>query len=327
MSIGATSGRYRRILLTGGSGFVGGYLAPAVAAAFPDADRLMLRLHDHGVERAGWRTVRAELTNEAEIDAVLRDFRPDLVLHLAAQSSVGAAHGAAEQTWRVNFGGSLELASACARYCPDLTFFFVSTSEVYGWSFRDGPACEETVPRPASAYSRSKAAAEAMLADVLPAAARLIVVRPFNHTGPGQDQRFVLPSFAAQVAAIESGLQPPRLEVGNLDAQRDFLDVRDVCAAYMKLLLADHPQGVRAIYNVASGSSYKISDLVEKMRARASRPFEIVLDPKRLRPSDVPLAVGSNERLYAATGWRPVVSIDEVIEDLLGYWRESQRGE
>lgn len=316
---------YRRILLTGGTGFVGGWLAPALVEAWPQAERLLLRRPGETVEHAGWTTADAEVTDAAALDAIIGRFKPDLVLHLAAQASVGAGLKAAEATWRVNCGGTLELASACAHHAPDATFFFVSSSEVYGWSFRDGPAPEDAALRPMSAYAHSKAAAEAMLPDVLPQQAKLIIVRPFNHTGPGQDSRlFVLPSFAAQIAAIESGRQPPKLEVGNLAAERDFLHVCDVCAAYVALLQAAPGLQRGAVFNVASGARYRIGDIVEKFRAMAKAPFEPSVDPARLRPLDIPLAVGRAEKLHAATGWRPTIAIDDILGSLLDYWRKAE---
>ena len=312
--------RYKRILLTGGTGFVGGYLAPAIAAAWPGAERVLLRRPGETVLRDGWRPLDAEVTDSAAIGRIVADLKPDLVLHLAAQAAIGATAEIAEATWRVNFGGTLELAHACQRACATTTFFFVSSSEVYGWSFRDGVATEDTWLRPMNAYARAKAAAESMLPDVLPQA-RLIIARPFNHTGPGQDVRFVLPSLAQQIADVEAGRRPPRLELGNLEASRDFLDVRDVCDAYIAMLQAPATPGERSVYNVASGASYRIADLVEKFRAHARAPFEVTIDPKRLRPSDVPVAVGSAKRLEQATGWKPTIGVDAIVEALLAHWR------
>ena len=235
MAPAADASRAARILLTGGTGFVGAHLAPALVAAFPHADRLLLRLPGETAAREGWRTAEGHVTDAAAMTRLVADFKPDLVLHLAAQSSAGASLKAAEETWRVNFDGTLELASALAHHAPGATFFFVSSSETYGENFRSGPADETTPLAPANAYARSKAAAESMLPDVLPQA-RLVIARPFNHTGPGQDVRFVLPSLAQQIADVEAGRRPPHLELGNLEASRDFLDVRDVCAAYIAML-------------------------------------------------------------------------------------------
>jgi GDP-4-dehydro-6-deoxy-D-mannose reductase len=316
---------FTRILMTGGNGFVGGYLAPILADASPDASRLMLTRPGSGAAGRHWASANAEIEDDAAVDRIVQDFRPDLVLHLAAQASVGASQTMAETTWRVNFGGSLALASACAKHAPRATVLFVSSAETYGASFKDGPASEDTPLQPLNAYARSKAAAEQMLGDVLPPESRLIVVRAFNHTGPGQDERFVLPSFAAQIARIESGRQPPHMETGNLDAARDFLDVRDVCEAYLALLAAAPELPMRNVFNVASGEGRKIADLLAILRGHATAQFELRLDPARLRPSDIPSAIGRNERLAAATGWAPRRPLETTLRDLLQHAREAAR--
>ena len=308
--------------MTGASGFVGSYVAPAIAELFPQAELLSMGARAPFKPLPGWRNIIADVTERAAVEAVVRDFRPDLVLHLAAQSSVGSAFGGVESTWRVNFCGTLEMASACARHALNGTFFFVSTSEVYGESFRDGPVSETSLPAPTNPYARSKAAAEAMLADVLPASMRLLIVRAFNHSGAGQDRRFVLPAFAAQIAEIEAGLKPPCLEVGNLSAERDFLHVRDVCAAYIGLLLKPGAESERTVYNVASGSCYRIGDLVGALIRRARRPVDVKVNSALLRPTDIPRAVGDARRLADATGWKPTTNVEVLLAELLDFWRE-----
>ncbi len=312
----------RRILLTGGAGFVGAYLAPALVAAFPDAERLLLRMPGETIARAGWRNAEGLVTDGAAMADLVRTFQPDLLLHLAAQASGGASLKAAEATWRVNFDGTLELASALAQHAPQATFFFVSSSEVYGHSFLAGPAREDSALSPANAYARSKAAAESMLQDVLQPDQRLIVVRPFNHTGPGQDNRFVLPAFAEQIAAIEAGGEPV-VRVGNLEARREFLDVNDVCTAYIALLRTD--TDMRSTFNIASGQAHRIGDMLERMRARARRAFAIEQDPERMRPSDIPCATGDNTLLKQTTGWRPTITLDDTLDALLAHWRQHRR--
>jgi GDP-4-dehydro-6-deoxy-D-mannose reductase len=251
---------------------------------------------------------------------VVNEVRPDAILHLAAQASVGDNTVAAEQTWRVNFCGTMWLAHAVARHCGASTFLFVSSGEVYGKSFGAAPVAEDTPLLPLNAYARSKAAAEAMLADVLAPSARLIVARSFNHTGAGQDERFALPAFAAQIARIERGKGEPFISVGNLASQRDFLDVEDVVEAYLDLLDAPGlPQ--RLILNVASGEARVMSDLLARLQALAGTPFPTKVDPNRQRPSDVPCAIGDASKLREATGWAPRRSIDDMLARLLEYWR------
>jgi GDP-4-dehydro-6-deoxy-D-mannose reductase len=313
--------RFETVLLTGGTGFVGGHLSTALAARFPDAKLVLLCRPGEKPARIDATFLTTDLTDEASVDAALQRVRPDLIAHLAAQSSVGEAIGGAEQTWRVNFCGTMWLAGAVARHCPKATFLFISSAEVYGASFRAGPAREDTPLMPLNAYARSKAAAEAMLADVLPRAARLIIARSFNHTGAGQDERFVLPAFAAQIARIERGEQEPRVWVGNLAAQRDFMDVEDVIDAYIRLIgMPGLPS--RATFNIASGRSHSISDLLDRLRALARGNFEISVDADRLRPSEIACAVGDASKLRDATGWSARRSTDEMLTRLLNHWRE-----
>ena len=188
---------------------------------------------------------------------------------------------------------------------------------MYGRSFSASPVDEDAAIQPINVYARSKALAERVLTDVLPGSVRLIVARPFNHTGPGQREDFVLPSFAGQIARIEAGLQPPAMRVGNLDATRDFLDVRDVVAAYLALIDVAPALPPRFICNIATGSARPLRTIVETMRRLAGGPFAGEGDPARLRPLDIPAASGRADRLRAATGWEPSIPFDETIVSLL----------
>ena len=306
----------QRILITGASGFVGPYLRRALIATWPDA---VIR----GLGAAGdigsdpWLT-SVDLLDPAAMMAIVRESKPDVVIHLAAQASVALGDaGAADTTWSVNLTGSLHLALAIAAHAPDATLLFVSTSEVYGASFLGGPVHEGSATLPMNVYAKSKLLAERMFAAVLSARTRLVVARPFNHTGPGQRETFVLPSFAAQVARIEVGLQPPRIIVGNLDVRRDFLDVRDVVAAYVALLAAAPRLPRRFTCNIASGTTHLLGDLVETLRRHAQCPFDIEIDPARLRSADLPVACGDPALLHATTGWVPSIRLDATIDALL----------
>ena len=312
---------FARILLTGGAGFVGAHLRRRLALAHPRAERLLTvraSSDDVGID---WPVMEVDIADSAAVDALVGRFRPDLLIHLAAQSSVASSLKGAEETWRVNFDGTFNLARACARLDAPATFLFVSSAEVYGESFRDGDVTEETPLRPANAYARSKAAAEQMLLDVLPPASPLIVARPFNHTGAGQAPTFVMPSFAAQIAAIEAGRRPARIQVGNLDAERDFLDVDDVCSAYLGLLAAASRLPKRFVVNVSSGSSYRIGDMLDMLAKHALAPFDIDIDSSRLRPNDIKRAAGSNARLVEATSWRKTIPLDKTLAAVLAFAR------
>ncbi|BAF86051.1 GDP-mannose 4,6-dehydratase [Azorhizobium caulinodans] len=313
------------LLLVGGTGFVGGHLAPALVAAFPRHRRVMLSRGEASA-RPDWETLEGDLSDAVAMDRIVAELRPEVVIHLAAQASVVSDPNA---TWVVNCGGTFNLARAVARHVPRGLFFFSSSGEIYGESFNDGPAREDTAPRPMNAYAGSKLAAEAVLRALLPQEWRLVIARAFNHTGPGQDERFVLPSFAAQIARIEAGQIAPRIRVGNLAAERDFLHVKDVVAAYIALLHYEGPER-RILVNVASGHVYGISDLLERLRGSARRPFEVEIDPARMRPSDIPCAAGDPSLLKQLVNWTPRHSIQETLDELLDWWRAavlSGRGE
>jgi GDP-4-dehydro-6-deoxy-D-mannose reductase len=309
------------LVLTGGTGFVGGFLAPRLREVFAGYRTVILGRGGEKIPQ-GWELTEVDLADETAINAAIAQLKPDILVHLAAQSSVAQAATAAEMTWRVNFCATFALALAVRKYAPDCLFFFTSTGEVYGSGFLAGLAREETPPSPTNAYAISKLAAERMLQDVLPAQTRLVITRALNHSGPGQDERFVLPSFAAQIARAEAGLAEPRIQVGNLSAERDFLHVEDVVEAYIGLLTLGRGLPPRTIVNVCSGRPTRLTDLLDMLLARATIPIEVTVDPARLRPSDIPVAAGDNARLKALTGWQPARPLDQLIDDLLAAQRQ-----
>jgi GDP-4-dehydro-6-deoxy-D-mannose reductase len=311
---------FSRILLTGATGFVGRHLAPALQRCYPEA-RLGAVVRSGARCPPGWKAIVADIVDREAVANGVASWRPDLVVHLAAQASVGQARDLAEATWRVNGVGALNLAEAVASHVPEALVFNVSSSEVYGSSFLECAASKSTPPSPRTIYARSKAFAEVAFSDVLSPKTRLITVRPFNHSGAGQDERFVLPTFAAQIARIEAGLMEPRLIVGDLSAERDFLHILDVVDAYLAILRASPGVPQRALFNVASGRPRKIADLLDLMRKAAHCSFEVVVDANRLRPSEIPRAVGDAPALPEKLNWSPRHSIDELISDLLTYWR------
>ena len=303
------------VLVTGGSGFVGRRLV----------DRLVNRAGSLkstlSVVVAGRKAPTAagpvahemlDLNDRASIDRALASSKPDVIVHLAAQSSVGVAIGAGALTWSANLGGSLNLAQSIAEHLPEATLLYASSAEVYGRAFNDGVATEGTVPDPQSAYSRSKFAAEQMFSDVLPDTAKLIVVRPSNHSGRGQDARFVLPSFASQILAGQS-----EIHVGNLAAQRDFLHVDDVIDAYIALITGADKLAARSVYNIASGQVVTIGSLLDRLIALSGAKASVVVDPARLRPVEIPVTQLDASLLRRAVGWAPTRSIDTMLQEIL----------
>jgi GDP-4-dehydro-6-deoxy-D-mannose reductase len=309
----------RRILVTGAAGFVGGHVLPLLAAA----DGTIA-----GIGRGGPRGLpegvayeRVDLLDGAALAESVARFKPTVILHLAGLASVGDSVSGPAQTWRVNVDGLMNLVEAARGAAPACTFFFISTGEIYGSSFLAGHALdEEAEPQPRNTYARSKWVGEQILRDLLPRIGlKLVVLRPFNHIGPGQDERFVVASFAGQIARIEAGVAPPRIEVGNLDSARDFLDVDDVSAAYAELIARAETLADGSVFNIGSGRPRTIASALDGLRALSRRPFEIHVAPERVRPAEIPLAAGDSSRLHAATGWAPrvpwEVSLARVMED------------
>jgi GDP-4-dehydro-6-deoxy-D-mannose reductase len=241
------------------------------------------------------------------------------VVHLAGQSSAGASFDDPTGTVDANLLGALELLEALralgSRGRPVPRALLIGSAEEYGAAARAEGCREDDPVLPISPYGTSKAAATQLTVQYhrrfgLP----VIPARPFSHTGPGHDERFVFPSFAGQIAAIEAGRAEPVLRVGNLAPARDFLDVRDVVAAYRALLDRGEP-GV--IYNVCSGSTLTIRDGLEILLGSSTATVRVEPDPARQRPVDIPVLVGDPSRLREATGWTPRVDFRDTLGALL----------
>lgn len=304
--------------MTGGNGFVGGHLRQALGGGSTESTVLV-------AGREPECDIALDLADPASVESAVRSVRPDLVIHLAGEASVAAAAKDAAETWRINVVGTLALATAFGEVSPEGGFFFTSSAEVYGAAFLDGPASETTPSAPTSVYGETKLAAERLLAAVLPQAARLVTVRPSNHFGPGQDARFALPSFARQIAEGERAGGPVSIRVGNLDAARDFMDVRDVVRAYVALLDLPRAAGARDTYNVASGVTHSVGELLDMLRARAVVATGLVIDPQRQRANEIPVAAVDAGLLRSATGWMPAFPVEASIADILGDARRNLR--
>ncbi len=296
-----------RLLVTGSVGFVGRHLLPCLADAFAGAE----------VIEAG-----VDIRDAAAVTRGVRETLPEACVHLAAVSAVPAARADPDLAWQVNLHGTLALARALLADAPGCTLLHVSTAEAYGRSFLGGaPATEATAFAPANTYAATKAAADLALGAMVGDGLRLIRVRPFNHTGPGQSDAFVVAAFARQVARIEAGLQPPVMQVGALEPRRDFLDVRDVCRAYaLCLARADAlPPGIAL--NIASGVSRRVGDVLADLLALAGIEADIVTDADRLRPSEIPVATGDATAARKLLGWAPEIAWTTTLADALADWR------
>ena len=245
---------------------------------------------------------------------------PDRVVHLAAQSSVHQSWLDPDGTLRTNLHGTLHLLESLRRRGQAPGMLVVGSADEYGAAEAALLPLREDCPlRPNSPYAVSKVAQGALaLQYALSFRMPIVRTRTFPHTGPGRGETFAESSFAKQLAEIEYGRRPPVLEVGNLDAVRDFTDVRDVVRAYWLLL----ERGVSGeVYNVCSGRGIAIRDVVERLTQLARARVELRVDPARLRPSDIPTLVGDPARLRRATGWEPCFPIERTLQDLLDDWR------
>ncbi|AJE22099.1 GDP-mannose 4,6-dehydratase [Azotobacter chroococcum] len=314
----------KHVLLTGANGFVGKVMRAYLHEA---GHRVTCTVSSGSLLQDDVEHVCLDIRDMAAVGLVVQRVRPTHVLHLAAISHVPTSFRDPLLTWQTNVMGSLNLLEAVKRHVPEAFVLFASSSEVYGEAFKAGePRDESSACQPMNPYAASKLAAELAFLQYFRQGLRGVIARPFNHIGPGQSPDFVTASFAKQIAEIEHGLQPSVLQVGNLEACRDFLDVRDVCDAYMKLLdLADQPADQR-VFNVASGQARRIQEVLDELLAQSSLPIVVEQDPQRLRPSDIPFAVGDCRRLQASTGWRPAHALGETLGELLAYWREKAAG-
>jgi GDP-4-dehydro-6-deoxy-D-mannose reductase len=241
--------------------------------------------------------------------------KPDRVLHLAAQSSAAESLEQPIETYQVNVIGTANVVHAACASDFRGRLLFISSADVYGAVDAAAlPITESQVPFPRNPYAASKLAAEAVC---LEASRRnrfeVIVARPFNHLGPGQDSRFAIANFAAQLAAIASGDRPPILTVGDVSVERDFTDVRDVVRAYFRLL----EQGSSGeIYNVCSGTGHRLEDVLQRLLRTSGVEVEIRVDESRLRGSEAPRMVGDNTKLKSL-GWEPQIPLSQTLHDIL----------
>ena len=299
-----------RALVTGATGFVGRYLVEALRAGGDevlacggplDADALPIDLRDL-----------------SSLRAALDLAKPDVVFHLAAATFVPESIAAPMATYETNVLGTANATQALRDYAREtdsrVRLLFTSSAEVYGIQPPENfPLRETCALSPANPYAASKAGAEMLLlGEARSFGLDVVIARAFNHIGPGQSDRFAVAGFASQLAKIAGGA-PPQLYVGNLDAKRDFLDVRDVVRAYVALA-RDGKAG--EIYNVCSGTARTMRDVLRELIIAAHVPVEVRDDPERLRPSDVPLSLGDATKLHGATGWEPQIAFTASIRDI-----------
>jgi GDP-4-dehydro-6-deoxy-D-mannose reductase len=293
-----------RVFVTGASGFAGRHFC---ALAGPDTELI---------------TPAVDITDRAAMRAAVQDAAPDIVLHLAAIAANAVAMADPARAWDVNLFGTINVAQAALAAGAKL--IFISSGEVYGASFAPGLALDETAAlQPQTLYAATKAAAEMALCALMPAGLHHVVLRPFNHIGPGQSEHFALPAFAGQIARIEAGLAPPVLAVGNLGAERDFLDVRDVCAAYGRAVTHFEKLSSGTVLNIASGAKLQIQTLLDRLLAMSPAKIQVVVDPSRRRGAEIMHALGDASRARHLLGWAPSQNLDETLAAILAQARKN----
>jgi GDP-4-dehydro-6-deoxy-D-mannose reductase len=297
--------------VTGAGGFVGAHLVRHLADAGDDVVGLDNRID--GID-----ICEADDLTEAVVKAA-----PDAVYHLAGASDVGGSWGAPRSTFLANALGTLNVLEA-SREAGATRVLAVSSADVYGRVDEGELPLDEHQPlRPVSPYAASKVAADALAQQAwLGYRLPVIRVRAFNHLGPGQSDRFVAPSLAARIARNErdGGDQVP---IGNLAPRRDITDVRDVVRAYRLLVERGEPGEV---YNVCSGRAVAVAEIADRLLAMAQRPMDLVPDAELQRPVDIPVLVGDNGKVQAATGWEPRIPLETTLADVLADWRRRSAG-
>jgi GDP-4-dehydro-6-deoxy-D-mannose reductase len=312
-----------RFLITGVSGFAGTTLAAQLLA---DGHEVFGTTRPAATERttrlplAADHILPATLEDAPRVAEVVRVTRPDGLFHLAGFTSPAASFRDPEGAYRTNLHGSLHVFAAVLALGSHCRIVWVGSSDAYGQvTAQDIPITETTPFRPLSPYAVSKAAADLAAYQWSRAQGLDVVrIRPFNHTGPGQDAQFVCSDFASQLIAVERGQRPAQIQVGNLDVTRDFSDVRDVARAYV---LAWERGVSGEAYNVCSGIGRTTREILDTLIRLSRLSPEVLVHPERQRRADVPLLVGSAAKLRAATGWTPMIEWEQTLRDLLDDWR------
>jgi GDP-4-dehydro-6-deoxy-D-mannose reductase len=315
-----------RVLITGITGFAGSHLAEYILAEHP------------GVQVSGlvrWRSrmdnvkgilgkvelFEADLKDMVSLKKALAVAKPDKVFHLAAQSFVPTSWKLPAETFAINALGQINLFEALLDLKLNPKFQIAGSSEEYGMVHpHEVPMKETNYLRPLSPYAVSKVAQDLLGYQYHQSyGLRTVRTRGFNHTGPRRGDVFVTSNFAKQVAEIEKGLKPPVIHVGNLEAKRDFTDVRDMVRAYW---LATEKGEDGDVYNIGSGSTYVMQDMLDMLLGMSTVKVKVEVDPARLRPSDVPILLADASKFVKQTGWQPRIPFETTLRDLLNYWRE-----
>jgi GDP-4-dehydro-6-deoxy-D-mannose reductase len=319
-----------RVLITGATGPVGSTLAAylvtqpgielSVFKRWRSDPRALAPIIEH------IRVYEGDIEDPYAVADAVSHAQPEYVFHLAAQSYPSASWGAPVATMRANIEGTVHLLEAVRRHAPAARVHIAGSSAQYGIVAPEAIPIQESHPmRPASPYGISKVGQELLGLQYFDSyGIQTVVTRSFNHVGTRQGDRTAIQTFCRQMALIEAGRQEPRIQVGNLEPQRDYTHVDDVARALWPLL-QNAPGGT--VYNMCSGIATRMGDILDMVLAQGTVPVQIVVDPARLRPVDEPILRGDNTRLKAVTGWEPQIGMEQIVRELLAFWRSRMNEE
>ncbi len=308
----------QKVLITGAAGFVGHYLT----------QKLLEKYHVIGTDMAtnkpnpGMDYFPGNILDKKFFTDIIQKEKPEVIFHLAAKSLAWERN--VEEVFKINMLGTINLYESIldvrkgSDYNPKI--FFISSCEVYGNTENPKNITETSPLFPARFYSASKTASDRLSYSYSQSEKlNILILRPFTHTGPGQHKGFVVPDFASQIAELEKDPNKNELLVGNLKPIRDYLDVRDVVAAYKAIIDKDWVAGDS--YNICSGRGVQINEILEILLKLATKKLIVREDPSKLRSSDTPVYVGNNWKFVKLTGWEPKIPLKETLKDTLDFWR------
>jgi GDP-4-dehydro-6-deoxy-D-mannose reductase len=305
-----------RLLITGANGFVGRHVLTAARSI--EGMHVQPTARIASIETDGTSFAALDVENLDATRAVIRSYQPTHVLHLAGISTAVPGVGDACGIWHTNVTATIGLASAVQAEAPNCWLMFAGSGLVYGTTARTSSVLDETaLMAPANAYAATKAAADLGLGAMATSGLKTIRFRPFNHTGAGQTEGFAVPAFAAQIARIEAGQAEPVMRVGDLSAERDFLDVADVVDAYLAAIQRSDKLTSGTVLNLASGVPRRMQAVLDGLLALSRKTIRIEIDPARMRPGDIPRYVGNAAAAHRVLGWSPRRTFEATLADVL----------
>jgi len=298
-----------KALITGIGGFVGNYLAKELLSNGYEV--YGIDVNEKKIDNVKFSKV--DLLDKGAVSDVIKAIKPDVVFHLAAQSSVKKGWEQPELTFDINVNGTKNILDAVGK---DVEVLVVGSADIYGIP-KDVPIREDSGLNPISPYGKSRLEQEKLVLEYCKKGFQIVMTRSFTHTGPGQLPIFVCSDFAKQVVEVEKGIREEVL-TGNLDVRRDFTDVRDMVKAY---LLAVGKCEIGERYNICSGRGFTIKDILDILLGMSNIQLEVKQDAAKIRKNDIPVMVGDNTKFCNATGWKPEIPFEKTLKDLLDYWR------